>query len=137
MCDRSTVVTSKKALFNAISLFGYRVIAYRTNLVVIVPRAFWTFHDQCPVHIGILTIFTGIFRVQLDRLFRAAIFCFLAVVFSVVVTFLGFLGFPWYPLLRSPFLLRPSLPSSSFRSEPLEGKLRMSNLQMLYFFITS
>ena len=26
------------------------MIAYRTNLVVMVPKAFRTFHDQCPVH---------------------------------------------------------------------------------------
>ena len=29
------------------------MIAYRTNLVVIVPKAFWTYHDQCPVHIRV------------------------------------------------------------------------------------
>ena len=60
-------MTPKKALFDVISLLGDLVIACRIHLVVIVPRAFWTFHeplfrDQCPVHIRVLAIFTEIFR---------------------------------------------------------------------------
>ena len=80
-------MTQKKALFDVISLLGYLVIAYRTNLVVqmIVPKAFRTFHDQCPVHIRVLTMFTGIFRVKGVGRFRAITFCFLTVVSSVVV----------------------------------------------------
>ena len=40
------------------------MIAYRTKLVVIVPKAFRTFSDQCPVHIRVLAMFTGTFRVS-------------------------------------------------------------------------
>ena len=40
------------------------MIAYRTNLVVIVPKAYRTFHGQCPVHIRVLTMFTGTFSVK-------------------------------------------------------------------------
>ena len=54
----------KKALFDVISLLGDLVITYRTNLVVIVPRAFRKFHSQCPVQIRILAMFKGIFRVK-------------------------------------------------------------------------
>ena len=43
---------------------GNLVIAYRTNLVVKVPKAFRTFHDQCPVHIKVHAMFTGTFRVK-------------------------------------------------------------------------
>ena len=50
----------KKAPFHVNSLLGDLVI--RTNLVWIVPRAFRSFHDHCPIHIRILTMFTGIFR---------------------------------------------------------------------------
>ena len=64
-------MTPKKALFDVISLPGDLVIAYRTNLVVIVPKVFRTFHDQCPVHIRILTMFTGTFRVKGGGRFRA------------------------------------------------------------------
>ena len=46
------------------------MIAYGTNLVVIVPKAFRTFHDQCPVHIRVLAIFTGTFRVKGGGRFR-------------------------------------------------------------------
>ena len=42
------IVTPQKAFFHVISPLGNLVIAYRTNLVVIVPKAFRTFHDQCP-----------------------------------------------------------------------------------------
>ena len=48
VCNCSTIVTPKKALFDVTSLFGDLVIAHRTNFVVIVPKAFGTFHDQCP-----------------------------------------------------------------------------------------
>jgi len=65
------------------------VIAYRTNFVVIVPKEFRTFHDQCPVHIRVLAMFTGTFRVKGGGRFRTTTFCFLAVVFSVVVALLG------------------------------------------------
>ena len=64
VCNCSTIAAPKKALFDAISLLGDLVIAYRTNLVVIVPKAFRTFHDQCPLHIRVLTMFTGTFRVK-------------------------------------------------------------------------
>ena len=65
------------------------MIAYRSNFVVIMRRTFRTFHDQCPVHIRVLKIFTGILRVYGCRRFRATTFCFLTVVFSVVVALLG------------------------------------------------
>ena len=94
MCHWSTIVAPpKKALFDVISLIGDLVITYRTNVVIIVPRAFRKFHDQCPVHIRILTIFTGIFRVKGGGIFRAITFWFLSVVFSVVVALLGVFSF--------------------------------------------
>ena len=71
MCNCSTIVTPKKALFDVISLLGDLVIAYRTNLVVIVPKAVRTFHDQCSLHFRILTMFTGIFRVKGGERFKA------------------------------------------------------------------
>ena len=40
VCNCSTIVTPKKAIFDVISLLGDLMIAYRTNLVVIVPKAF-------------------------------------------------------------------------------------------------
>ena len=80
MCNCSTIVTPKKALFDLISLLGDLVIAYRTNLVVIVPKAVRTFHDQCSVHFRILTMFTGIFRVKGGGRFKATTLCFLTVV---------------------------------------------------------
>ena len=61
VCNYSTIVTPKKALFDVISLFGDLLIAYRTNFVVIVPRAFRTFHDQSAAHIRVLAMFTEIF----------------------------------------------------------------------------
>ena len=64
-------MTPKKALFDVFSLLGDLVIAYRTNLVVIVPKAFRTFHDQCPVHIRVLTMFTETFRVKGGGRFKA------------------------------------------------------------------
>ena len=64
MCNCSTVVAPKKALLHLISPLANLVIAYGTNLVVIVPKAFRTFHDQCPVHIRVLAVFTGTFRVK-------------------------------------------------------------------------
>ena len=79
-------MTPKKALFDAISLLGDLVIAYRTNLVVIVPKAFRTFHDQCTVHIRDLTMFTGILRVKGGGRFGATTFCFL--LFSLPLPFL-------------------------------------------------
>ena len=96
-------MTPKKALFGVISLLGDLVIAYRTNLVVTVPKAFRTFHDQCPVHIGILAIFAGTFRVKGGGRFKASTFCFLTVVFSVVVAPSG--TFSFTAILRSHFLL--------------------------------
>ena len=74
------MVTQKKALFDVISLLRDLVIAYRTNLVVIVPKAVRTFHDQCSVHLRILTMFTGIFRVKGGGRFKATTLCFLTVV---------------------------------------------------------
>ena len=88
MCNCSAIVTPKKALFHVISPLDNLVIAYRTNLVVIVPKAFRTFHDQCPVHI-IVHLVTGAFRVKGGGRFRATTFCFLTVVFSVVVSLVG------------------------------------------------
>ena len=43
VCNCSTIVTPKKALFDVISLLGDLVIAYLTDLVVIVPKAVRTF----------------------------------------------------------------------------------------------
>ena len=74
----------KKALFDVFSLLGDVVIAYRTNLVVIAPKAFRTFHDQCGVHIRVFAMFTGTFRVKGGGRFRATTFCFLTIIFSVV-----------------------------------------------------
>ena len=90
-------MTPKKALF------GDLVIGYRTNLVVIVPKAFRTFHDQCGVHIRVFAMFTGTFRVKGGGRFRATTFCVLTVVFSVVVALLG--AFSFNAILRSYFLL--------------------------------
>ena len=80
MCNCSTIVTPKKALFDVISLLGDLVIADRTNLVVMVPKAVRAFHDQCSVHFRILTMFTGIFRVKGGGRFKATTLCFLTVV---------------------------------------------------------
>ena len=92
------------ALFHVISPFGNLVIAYRTNLVVIVvPKAFRTFHDQRPVHIRVLAMFTGTFGVKGGGRSRATTFCFLTIVFSVVVALLG--AFSFNAILRSHFLL--------------------------------
>ena len=103
--------TPKKVLFDVISLLGDLVIAYRINLVVIMPRAFnlgSTFHDQCPVHIRVLTMFTGTFRVKGGGRFRVTTFSFLTVFFSVVVALLG--GFSFTAILRSHFLFFFLLP---------------------------
>ena len=62
-----------------------------------------TFDDQCPVHIRILTMFTGIFRVKGGGRFMAITFCFLTVVLRVVVVLLGVFSFT--AILRSHFLL--------------------------------
>ena len=103
MCNCSTIVTLKKALFGEISLLGDLAIAYRTNLVVIVANAFRTFHDQCFLHIRVLTMFTRTFRVTGGGRFKATTFCFLPVVFSVVVALLD--AFSFTAILRSQFLL--------------------------------
>ena len=103
MCNCSTIVTPKKALFKVISLLGDLVIAYRTNLVVIVPKAVRTFHDQCSVHFRILTMFTGIFRVKGGGRFKATTFCFLTVV--VFQCRCSSLGVKFNTILRSHFLL--------------------------------
>ena len=108
-------MTPKKALFGVISLLGDLVIAYRTNLLVTVPKAFRTFHDQCPVHIGILAMFAGTFRVKCGGRFKASTFCFLTVVFSVVVAPSGIFSFT--AILRSHFLL-----NRNNRNEEEEGK---------------
>ena len=106
VCNCSTIVTPKKALFDVNSLLGDLVIAYRTNLVVIVPKALVrTFHDQCSVHFRIFTKFTWTFRVKGGGRFKATTFCFLimtVVVFSVVV---ALLGVNFNTILRSHFLL--------------------------------
>ena len=97
-------MTPKKALFEVISLLGDLVVAYWTTFVVIVPKAFRTFHDQCPVHIRVLTMFTGIFRVKGGGLFMATSSCFLTVVFIVVFALLGAFSFTasLLPLLPPP-----------------------------------
>ena len=65
------------------------MIAYRTNLVVIVSKAFRTFYGQCPVHIRVLAMFTRTFRVaEGGGRFRVITYCFLTVVLSVVVALL-------------------------------------------------
>ena len=64
VCNCSTIVKPTKALFHVISPLGNLVIAYKTNLVVIVPKAFRTFHDQCPVHIRVFAVFTVTFGVK-------------------------------------------------------------------------
>ena len=92
----------RKTLFHVTSLLGDLVITYRTNLAWIVPRAFRTVYDQCPVHIRIFTMFTGIFRVKDGGRFRAITFCFLTVVFSVVVVLLGVFSFS---AIRRSYLL--------------------------------
>ena len=46
-----------------------------------------------PVHIRVLTKFTEIFSVKGSGRFRAITFCFLTVVFSVVVALMGVFGF--------------------------------------------
>ena len=103
VCNCSTIVTPTKALFHVISPLGNLVIAYGTNLVVIVPKVFRTFHDQCPVHIRVLAMFTGrTFRVKGGGRFRATSFCFMTVVFRVVVALLG--AFSFNAILRSHFL---------------------------------
>ena len=56
------------------SPLGNLVIAYWTNLVVIVPKAFRTFHDQCPVRIRVLAVFTGTFGVKGGGRFRVTTF---------------------------------------------------------------
>ena len=103
VCNCFAIVTPKKALFGVISLLEDLVIAYGTNLVVIVPKALRTFHDQCPVHIRVLTMFTGTSRVKDGGRFKATTFCFLTVVFSVVVSLLGVFSFT--AILRNHFLL--------------------------------
>ena len=70
---------------------------------VIVPKGFRTFHDQCPVHIRVLAVFTGTFGVKGGGRFRTTTFCFLTVVFSVVVALLD--AFSFSAILRSHFLL--------------------------------
>ena len=79
----------RKPSQSVISLLGDLVIADKTNFLGIVPKAYRTFHDQCPVHIRVLAMFTAIFRVKGGGRFRATTFCFLNVVFSVVVAPLG------------------------------------------------
>ena len=103
VCNCSTIVKPTKALFHVISPLGNLVIAYRTNLVVIMPKAFRTCHDQCPVHIRVLAMFTGTFRVKGGERFRASTLCFLTFDFSVVVALLG--AFSFNAILRSQFLL--------------------------------
>ena len=95
-------MTPKKTLFDVISLLEDLVIAYRKNLVVIMLKAFRTFHDQCPVRIRVLTMLTGTFRVKGGGRFKATTFCFLTVIFIVVVAVLGVFSFT--AILRSHFL---------------------------------
>ena len=82
-------------------------------------RAFRTFLDQCPVHIKVLTIFTGTFRVKGGGRFRITTFSFLTVFFGVVVALLGVFSFTVIlriakplPLLVPPPLL-PLYPMNS------------------------
>ena len=69
------------------------------------PKAFSTFHDQCPVHIGVLTMFTGTFSVKGGGRFRTTPFCFLTVVFRAVVTLFGCLQLQCHS--RKPFPAPP------------------------------
>ena len=107
-------MTPKKALFDVFSLLGDLVIAYRTNLVVIVPKAFRTFHDQCGVHIRVFAMFTGTFRVKGGGRFRATTFYFLTVVFSVVVALLGVFRFNGFT--ETYFLIKFFLTSTSTKA---------------------
>ena len=107
-------MTPKKALFDVFSLLGDLVIAYRTNLVVIVPKTFRTFHDQCPVHIRVLAVFTGTFRVKGGGRFRVTTLYLLTVVFSVVVALLGVFRFNGFT--ETYFLIKFFLTSTSTKA---------------------
>ena len=96
------------------SPLGNLVIAYRTNLVVIVPKAFRTFHDQCPVHIRVLAVFTGTFGVKGGGRFRVTTFYLLTVVFSVVVALLGVFRFNGFT--ETYFLIKFFLTSTSTKA---------------------
>ena len=119
VCNCSTIVTPTKALFHVISPLCNLVIAYWTNLVVIVPKAFRTFHDQCHVHIRVLAMFTETFRVKGGGLFRVATFCFLTVVFSVV-------ALSWVPSASTPFSEATSSSSSWFSISDALSSLLLS-----------
>ena len=108
VCNRATTVTPKKALFDVIFLLGDLVIAYWTTFVVIV-----LIHDQCPVHIRVLTMFTRIFRVKGGGLFKATSFCFL----TVVLFHCPFRSL-WVPSASLPFSEATSSSSSSSTCSP-------------------
>ena len=74
VCNCSTIVTPKKALFDVISLLGNLVIAYRTNLVVN-NRAKSSYIGHFMINVPYTLVFS-----------QCCTFCFLTVVvFSVVV----------------------------------------------------
>ena len=133
MCNCSTVVTPKKALFDVISLLGDLVIAYRTNRVVIMPKAFRTFHDQCRVHIRVFAMFTGTFRVKGGGRLRATAFCFLTIIFSVVVALLGAFSFNAI-LIPSQYFLFPDPQFYYFRSSFLNSLLHSFNISLTLLF---
>ena len=81
------------------------------------PRALRTFHDQCPVHIKVLTIFTGNFKEKGGGRFRITTFSFLTVFFGVVVALLGVFSFT--VILRSHFLFFFLLPFFLYIRWPL------------------
>ena len=112
-------MTPRKALFDVISLLGDLVIAYRTNFVVVVPKAFRAFHDQCPVQFRVLAMFTGTFRVKGGGRFRATTLCFLTVVFvSLSLSWES----SWRPSSEATFFSSSSSPSSS-KSDELSSLL--------------
>ena len=68
--DRSKIFISNETLLCVFYVNRDLVIAYRTHFVAIMPRAFWTFQDQCFVHIWILTMLAGIFSLSNDCVVR-------------------------------------------------------------------
>ena len=62
--DRSKIFTSNETLFCVFYVNRDLMSAYGIHFVVIMPRAFWKFQDQCFVHIWILTMLAGIFSLS-------------------------------------------------------------------------
>ena len=61
------------------------MIAYRTNLVIIVQKPLGHFMINIEYTLKVLAMFTGTFRVKGGGSFRTTTFCFLVVVVVVVV----------------------------------------------------